>query len=61
MPNVDLPVWIMLGTGLALTLGMVIWMAMLTNNKDNGSEIQKQLGGIAAVLAIVIGLFCVVS
>ncbi len=53
----DLPVWIMLSLGLAGVFGLTIWMGFLTQNKDNGNEIKKNLGIVAGVTAILIGMF----
>jgi hypothetical protein len=53
----DLPVWIMLGLGLAGIIAIIVWMAFLTQNKDNGAEIQKNLAIVAGVTGILIGLF----
>ena len=53
----DLPVWIMLGLGLVGIIATIIWMAFLTQNKDNGAEIQKNLAIVAGVTGILIGLF----
>ena len=53
----DLPVWIMLGLGLVGIIAIIIWMAFLTQNKDNGAEIQKNLAIVAGVTGILIGLF----
>ncbi len=53
----DLPVKIMLGTGLAGILAIISWLGYLTQNKDNSADIQKNLGIISAVTAILIGLF----
>lgn len=53
----DLPVWIMMSLGLAGIFGLTIWMGFLTQNKDNGAEIQKNLGIVAGVTAILIGMF----
>jgi hypothetical protein len=53
----DLPVWIMLGLGLAGIIAIIVWMAFLTQNKDNGAEIKKNLAIVAGVTVILIGLF----
>ena len=53
----DLPVWIMLGLGLIGIIAIIIWMAFLTQNKDNGAEIQKNLAIVAGVTGILIGIF----
>jgi len=54
-------VWVLLGLGLAGMVGIMIWLGFLTQNKDNASEIQKNLGIVGAVSAILIGIFGVVS
>jgi uncharacterized membrane protein len=56
---VDLPVWIMLGTGLIGLVSITIWLGFLTQNKDNASEIQKNLAivaGISGALILVFGI-----
>jgi hypothetical protein len=53
----DLPVYIMLGFGLAGIVSIIIWLGFLTQNKDNGPEIKKNLGIVAAVTAILVGVF----
>ncbi len=53
----DMPVWVMLITGLLGILALMIWMGFLTQNKDNASDIQKNLGIVASVTAILVGLF----
>lgn len=56
----ELPVLVMLGLGLAGTVGLIIWLGILTSgltNKNNGAEIQKTLGIITAVVAILVFLF----
>ena len=55
----DLPVWIMLGLGLSGMVAIIVWLGFLTQNKDNGSEIQKNLGivtGITGGLTIVFAI-----
>ena len=47
----------MLGLGLVGIIAIIIWMAFLTQNKDNGAEIQKNLAIVAGVTGILIGLF----
>lgn len=53
----DLPVWIMLGLGLGGIVSMIVWMAFLTQNKDNGPEIQKNLWIVFGVVGALIALF----
>jgi hypothetical protein len=57
----DLLVWIMLGLGLAGIVGITIWLGFLTQNKDNASEIQKNLSIIAGISAVIIALFGVTA
>jgi hypothetical protein len=54
-------VWVLLGLGLTGMIAIMIWMGFLTQNKDNASEIQKNLGIVGAVSAILISIFGVVS
>ena len=53
----DLPVWIMLGLGLGGIVAVIVWMAFLTQNKDNGPEIQKNLWIVFGVVGVLVGLF----
>jgi hypothetical protein len=53
----DLPVWIMLSLGLVGVFGLTIWMGFLTQNKDNGTEIKKNLGIVAGITAVLITMF----
>ena len=39
----------------------MVWLGFLTQNKDNAAEIQKNLGIVGAVSAILIAIFGVVS
>ena len=52
---------ILLGLGISGIIGVGIGLGFLTQNKDNGAEIQKNLGIIAGVTGILILLFGVVS
>lgn len=52
-----IPLYVMLGLGLSGLVAIVIWLSMLTNNKDNANEIQKQLGIVTAVTAVIMLLF----
>ena len=52
---------ILLGVGVSGILGVGIGLGFLTQNKDNGAEIQKNLGIIAGVTGILILLFGVVA
>ncbi len=54
---IDIPVVIMLGSGLSGIVYITIWLGFLTQRKDNAADIQKQLGIIAAITAILVGLF----
>ncbi len=53
----DLPVWIMMSLGFVGIFGLTIWMGFLTQNKDNGAEIKKNLGIVAGVTGILIAMF----
>lgn len=54
----DLPVWIMLGLGLGGVAVVIGWMGFMTVNKPNdASQIQTQLGIIAGITGVLIGLF----
>jgi dipeptide/tripeptide permease len=53
----DLPVYIMSGIGLVGVIAIIVWMGFLTQNKDNAEDIKKNLGIIAAVTFVIIGIF----
>lgn len=53
----DMAVWTMLITGLIGIIALLVWMGFLTNSKDGASDIQKNLGIVASVTAILVGLF----
>ncbi len=53
----DLPVYVMLGVGLVGIISLILFLAFSTQNKDNSSEIKKNLGIVASVTAILIGVF----
>jgi len=52
---------VLLGVGVSGILGVGSGLGFLTQNKDNGAEIQKNLGIIAGVTGILILLFGVVA
>ena len=52
---------VLLGVGVLGIIGVGIGLGFLTQNKDNGSEIQKNLGIIAGVTGVLILLFGVVA
>lgn len=52
---------ILLGIGLLGIVGISLALGFLTQNKDNGAEIQKNLGIIAGVTGILVLLFGVVA
>jgi hypothetical protein len=52
---------VLLGVGVSGILGVGIGLGFLTQNKDNGAEIQKNLGIIAGVTGILILMFGIVS
>ena len=49
--------YVMLGLGLSGLVAIVIWLSMLTNNKDNANQIQTQLGIVTLVTAVIMLLF----
>lgn len=52
---------ILLGVGILGILGISLTLGFLTQNKDNGAEIQKNLGIVAGVTGILVILFGVVA
>jgi hypothetical protein len=57
----DLPVWIMLGLGLIGMVAIIIWLGFLTQNKDNGSEIRKNLGIVTGITGGLIIIFAIAA
>lgn len=57
----DYPVYILLTLGVFGIIGVIIWLGILTRNKDNGDQIQKNLGIVAAISAVLVGLFGVTA
>lgn len=58
----DLPVWIMLGLGLGGVAGMIIFMAIFWQpNKDNASDITKNLQIVFVVNLILVAIFAVAA
>ena len=53
----DITVNVLLGIGVIGIVGVSIALGFLTQNKDNGSEIQKNLGIVAGITGILIILF----
>lgn len=52
---------ILLGVGILGIVGISLALGFLTQNKDNGAEIQKNLGIIAGTTGILVILFGVVA
>jgi membrane-associated HD superfamily phosphohydrolase len=48
---------VLLGIGILGIVGISLTLGFLTQNKDNGSEIQKNLGIVAGVTSILVILF----
>ena len=53
----NVPVYVLLGLGLSGLVAIIVWLGFLTQNKDNGSEIQKQLGIVTGVTSALVLLF----
>jgi len=53
----EIPVYVMLGLGLAGIVSIIVWLGFLTQNKDNGAEIQRNLAIVSAVVAVLVFLF----
>lgn len=58
---IDIIQLILLSVGILGILGISLALGFLTQNKDNGAEIQKNLGIIAGVTGILVILFGVVA
>jgi uncharacterized membrane protein len=58
---VETIVWVLLGLGLTGIVSLVVWLGFLTQNKDNASEIRKNLGIVGGITAVLVGIFAVVS
>lgn len=52
---------VLLGIGIVGICGLTIGLGALTQNKDNGADIQKSLGIIAAITIILVAIFGVVA
>lgn len=50
-----------LGLGLTGLVGLIVAFGFVTQNKDNGAEIKKNLGIIFAVSLVIVFLFGVIS
>ena len=57
----DIVVRALLGFGLAGLVGIMFALGFLTQNKDNGTEIRKNLGIITGVTAILVFIFGAVA
>lgn len=57
MDKANVPVYILLGLGLSGLVAIMVWLGFLTQNKDNGAEIQKQLGIVTGVTSVLVLLF----
>ena len=57
----DVVLWALLGLGLAGIVGVMIALGFLTQNKDNGSEIRKNLGIITGVTGVLVFIFGAVA
>ena len=53
----DIVIWIMLVLGIGGMIAIIVWLSFLTQNKDNASEIQKNLVIVAAVSGVLTILF----
>ncbi len=50
-------VYVLLFAALAGVIAIIVWMGFLTKDKDNAGDIQKNLGIVAGVTAVLIGIF----
>jgi hypothetical protein len=53
----DAILWTLLGLGLTGMISIIVWLGFLTQNKDNASEIRKNLGIVGGISAVLIGIF----
>jgi len=53
----DIVIWIMLIIGIGGMIAIIVWLSFLTQNKDNASEIQKNLVIVASVSGVLTILF----
>lgn len=53
----DIAAWVMMALGVGGIIGMLVWLGVLTQDKDNGAEIRKNLAIIGGVTGILIGVF----
>ena len=49
--------YVMLGLGLSGLVAIMIWLGFLTTNKNNGNEIQKQLGIVSSITGVLVLIF----
>ena len=59
MDSSTIAIWGALIVGLGLSIGAIIWLGTLSQNKDTGAEVAKQLGIIAGIVAIAIIALCI--
>ncbi len=57
MERNDMYTFMMLGAGLAGIIGIIAWMGNMTQDKDSGPEIRKNLGIMGGVSFIIILFF----
>ena len=57
----DVVLWVMLGLGLAGIVGVMIALGFLTQNKDDGAEIKKNLGIITGITGVLVFIFGAVA
>jgi hypothetical protein len=53
----DIAAWIMMGLGVGGIIGILVWLGVLTQDKDNAAEIRKNLAIVGGVTGILIGVF----
>jgi hypothetical protein len=54
----DIAVWVMMTLGVGGIIGILVWLGVLTQDKDNAAEIRKNLaivGGVTGILVFVFG------
>ena len=57
----DVVLWVMLGLGLTGIVGVMIALGFLTQNKDDGAEIKKNLGIITGITGVLVFIFGAVA
>jgi hypothetical protein len=53
----DIAVWVMMTLGVGGIIGILVWLGVLTQDKDNAAEIRKNLAIVGGVTGILVFVF----